>query len=182
MKTNLIPIKVLLYRRNGEGADWPNMNVIDSALRGNQGWSKFIDSDGIGWLYDKISNLGTGADHGTACTLVPKSFADAVVMAYPDLISTMTEVEFEDFYDNRSTINQPVETLDNEVLQGIAARVQLEKDAVAPAPSAEIVAARAKCLDPNEQNYPGIKKNLKKRWADAKGEFNAEVHPDKAKV
>ena len=182
MKSDLIPIMVLLYRRKGEGADWPNLNAIDSAVRGGQPWSKYIDSAGIGWLYDKVSNLGTGADHGTACTLVPKPFADAAVAAYPDLISTMTEDEFEDFYDNRSTVNQPTETLDTEVLQGIAARVQLEKDGVAPAPSAEIVAARAKCLDPAEKDYRGIRKNLKKKWVDAKAEFNASVYASKAKV
>ena len=182
MKRDLIPIKVLLYRRAGGGADWPDMNVVDSAVRGGQLWSKYIDSAGIGWLYDKVENLGTGADHGTACTLVPKPFADAAAAAYPALISTMTEEAFEDFYDNRSAVNQPTETLDTEVLQGIVARVQLEKDGVAPAPSQEIVEAREKCLNPNEQNYRGIRKNLKRKWKDAKSEFNISVHPDKVKV
>ena len=182
MKTDLIPIKVLLYRREGEGADWPDLNVIDPAIRGGQPWSKYVDAQGIGWLYDKLSNLGTGAEFGTACTLVPKPFADAAVVAYPALISTMTEVEFEDFYDNKSAVNQPIETLDTDVLQGIVARVQLEKDGVAPIPSAAIVAARAKALDPAEKDYRGIRKNMKKAWSDAKGEFNISVHPDKAKV
>ena len=67
-------------------------------------------------------------------------------------------------------------------MQGIAARVQLESAGMAPAPSAEIVAARAKCLDPAEQKHRGIRKNMRKVWEDAKGELNASVHPDKAKV
>lgn len=181
MKANLVPIKVLLYRRPSGGADWPDMNVVSVGSRGNKPWSKFVDSDGIGWIYDKVENLGTGADCGAACTLVPKPFADAAVAAYPALISVLTEAEFETFYNERAMVNQPTEKIDTEVLQGIAARVQLESDGVAPAPSAEIVAARTKCLDPAEQKYPGIRKNLKKNWSDAKSEFNAEVHPDQAK-
>lgn len=182
MKTNLYPIKVVLYRRNGGGADWPDLNVVESSLRGDQPWSKYVDSGGIGWLYDKVENLGTGAEHGTACTLVPKPFAEAAVEAYPALISIITEEEMETFYNDRSAVEQPTEHLDIDVLQGIAARVQLEKDGVAPAPSAAIVTARGKCLDPSEQKYRGVRKNLKKKWDDAKIEFNASVHSDKAKV
>ncbi|HDZ13753.1 hypothetical protein LCGC14_1023760 [marine sediment metagenome] len=181
MKSDLIPIKMLLYRRPGAGADWPDLNVIDINLRGGQPWSKFVDSDGIGWIYDKISNLGTGATNGTVCTLVPKPFAEAAVDAYPELISILTEEEFETFYNERSTVDQPVENLDTDILQGIAARVQLEKDGTAMAPSQEIIDARGKCLDPTERHHRGIRKNLRKEWKDAKGEFNVSVHPDKAK-
>lgn len=181
MKSNLIPIKVLLYRRSGGGADWPDLNVVDASLRDNQPWSKYVDAAGIGWLYDKVENLGTGADHGTVCTLVPKPFAEAAAAAYPELISIIDEAAFEDFYDNRSALEQPIEYLDTEVLQGIAARVALEQAEIAPGPSQEILDARDKCLDPSQQTYRGIRKNLRKRWVDAKDEFNASVHPDKAK-
>lgn len=177
MKVDLVPIKVILYRRADGGADWPNFNVLESSLRDNKPWSKFIDASGIGWLYDKVENLGTGADNGTAYTLVPEAFADAAVAEFPSLVSIIDEAEFKIDYEARMSVNMPTEHLDDDVLQSIAARKQLEDLGVAPAPSAEIIAARVKCLDPDEQHYRGIRKNLRKKWDDAKGSFNVEILP-----
>lgn len=182
MKTNLVPIKVILKRRPNGEADWPDFNAIDSSIRDNRPWSKFIDSKGIGWLYDKIENLGTGADHGTACTLVPENFANAAVVQFPDIVSIIDEAEFETFYNERAMVRMPTEFLDTDVLQGIMTRKQLEDTGIAPAPSAEILAARIKCLDPTEQNYRGIRKNMKKKWADAKIDLQVEIHPTYVKV
>ena len=181
MKTNLVPIKVILTQRSNGEADWPDFNVIDPAIRNNIPWSKYIDSRGIGWLYDKIENLGTGADNGTACTLVPENFANAAVALFPDKVSIIDEATFDTFYNQRATIRMPTEFLDTDVLQGIVARKQLEELGEALPPSIEIVAARAKCLNPDEQNYRGIRKNLKKKWTDAKKELNVEIHPTYAK-
>ena len=181
MKTNLVPIKVILKRRANGEADWPDLNIIEASKRDNKPWSKFIDSNGISWLYDKIDNLGTGAANGTACTLVPKDFADAAVLAYSTLVSIISEADFEIFYEERAVVRMPTEFLDTDVLQGIAARKQLEDLGEAPAPSAEIIAARAKCLDPTEQNFRGIRKNLRKKWDDAKTDMNVTVHLDQAK-
>jgi len=181
MKTNLVPIKVILgLRPNGEAA-WPNFNEIDPSIRDNQPWSKFIDSKGIGWIYDKVENLGTGADHGTACTLVPEDFADAAVESFPGTVSIINEVAFSEFYTNRAMVQMPTEFLDTDILQGIVARKQLEDLEVAPAPSEEILTARAKCLDPNEQHYRGIRKNLRKNWDSAKADLGVEIHSTYAK-
>ncbi len=181
MKTNLVPISVKLYRRNNGEAAWPNFNIISLALRENKPWSIFIDSNGIGWFYDKVNNLGTGAKHGTACTLVPEAFANAAVDNFPLLVSILTEAEFETFYEEKAALNMPTEYLDTEVLQGIVARVALEDAGLAPPPSQEIHDARAKCLDPSETDYRGIRKNNRKKWTDAKVAMSATVHPDYAK-
>jgi len=182
MKTNLVPIQVKLFRRANGEADWPDFNQIDSVLRDNQPWSKFIDSKGIGWLYDKIDNLGTGAEHGTATTLIPEPFADAAAQLFPSVVSIVDEATFEVFYNDRALVRMPTEFLDTEILQGIVARKQLEDLNVAPAPSDEIVDARKKCLDPVEQNHRGIRKNLKKKWKDAKGDYQVTVLPTYEKV
>jgi len=182
MKVDLVPIKVILKRRANGEADWPDFNVIDSAKRNHKPWSKFIDAHGIGWLYDKVDNLGTGADNGTACTLVPEEFANAAVEKYPTLVSILSEAEFETFHDERAMVRTPMEHLDTDILQGIIARKQLEDLGVAPVPSAEIVAARTKCLDPDDQDHRGIRKNLKKKWVDNKQELNVEVLPMYAKA
>lgn len=181
MKTNLVPIKVILKRRANGEADWPDFNAIDSAKRQHKPWSKFIDAHGIGWLYDKVDNLGTGADNGTACTLVPEEFANEAVALFPSLVSIIDEATFEAFHDDRAMIRTPTEHLDTDVLQGIVARKQLEDLNEAPAPSPEIVEARAKCLDPADQDHRGIRKNLKKKWSDNKKELNVEILPTYAK-
>lgn len=180
-KTDLVPIKVILNRRASGGADWPDFNQIDASIRNNQPWSHFIDNQGISWHYDKVSNLGTGAANGTAMSMVPADFANAAVILFPSVVSIIDEATFETFYEDRVSINAPIEHLDTEVLQGIAARVALEDAGTAPVPSAEIIAARTKCLDPSEQNYRGIRKNMKKVWEDTKGELNITVHPNQAK-
>ena len=182
MKTNLVPIQVKLFRRANGEADWPDFNQIDSALRDSQPWSKFIDSKGTGWIYDKISNLGTGAVHGTATTLIPEDFANAAVARFPNLVSIVDEATFELFYEQRALIRMPTEFLDTEVLQGIVARKQLEDLGEAPPPSQEIVDARVKCLDPSEQNYRGIRKNLKKKWKDAKSDYQVTIHSTYEKI
>ncbi len=182
MKSDLVPIQVKLYRRDNGEADWPNFNEIESSLRDDKPWSKFIDASGIGWLYDKVSNLGTGADYGTACTLIPEDFADAAVALFPLTVTILSEADFEIFHDERAMVRSPIEHLDTDVLQGIAARKQLEDLNVAPAPSVAIVAARAKCLDPDDQDHRGIRKNLKKTWKDNKVELNVEVLFKYAKV
>ena len=180
-KINLVPIKVILKKRDNGQVAWPNFNEIDSEIRRGQPWSHFIDNHGIGWHYDKVENLGTGAESGCAATLIPKEFADAAVGLFPELVSIVGEAEFELFYDERVTVDQPIEFLDTEMLQGIAARVQLEENGIAPAPSNEITAARAKCLDPKEQNHRGIRKNMKKKWSDVKKELKVELHPNSQK-
>lgn len=181
MKVDLVPIKVILKRRSNGEAAWPDFNVIDSAKRQHKPWSKYIDAHGIGWLYDKVDNLGTGADHGTACTLIPEEFANEAVAAFPMLVSIMSEADFEIFHDTRAMVRTPTEHLDTDVLQGIIARRQLEDLGEAGAPSAEIVEARAKCLDPTDQNHRGIRKNLKKKWIDNKKELKVEILPTYAK-
>jgi hypothetical protein len=106
-------------------------------------------------------------------TCVPEDFALAVLALFgpsgteeKGIVTRISEAEWETFYDERAHAHEETEKLDTAVLQGIAARVALESDPNAPTkpPSAEILAARAKCLDPDEQNYRGIRKNLDKTW------------------
>ena len=72
--------------------------------------------------------------------------------------------------------------MDNEDLQANKTRVELEKAGVAPKPSPFIVGARAKCLDPEDQDHRGIRKNLARLWKDAKEKhFRVSIHSDYCK-
>ena len=180
-KENLVPIKLLLFRQRNGQVDYPEFNRIDSDIRNDMPWSHYIDSFGIGWHYDKIENLGTGHDFGTCCTLVPKDFADAASLLFPDLVSIIDEAEWETFYDERCHAREPEEFLDTEVLQGIVARIDLEDRRAAPPPSQSIVNRRAEALDPNDTATMGIRKNENKTWALFKAKTNLTIHSDQRK-
>jgi len=164
----LVPIKIYIAPgMTPQGAKqmaYPNLNDLKPELRGHMDWCYFVDSFGIGLMYDKIDNLGNGQDHEYAYTCVPEPFARAAVATFPDQVTIVSEKEMEDFYNNKSRCFMETEVLDRDALQTIAARVQLEKDGIAPLPSKEIQELRRQCLDPECQHRPGIRKNLRKTW------------------
>jgi len=179
----LVPIKVKIVRAPDGSHGYPQFNRLPAEVRGHLDWSKFFDSHGIGWHYDKLSGFGE-VDDGTVpaghrhrnddpdcwygATCVPEAFAVAAQAEFPSEVEILTEAEFESFYDDRAHVNEDDESLDTDVLQGILARVQLEEKGIAPAPSAEILAKRARCLDPSDQGARGIRKNVGRKWADFK--------------
>jgi len=176
-KTDLVPIKVKLCERmvdNQRRVDWPNLNKISSDIRKEMGWSTYIDMYGIGWHYDKVENLGTGADCGWAYTCVPKDFADAAEAAYPQLITRVKEADFEIFYDTRSHVYEPVNHIDHERLMGLKAALDLGG---ITSTDSELL----KALDPNDK-CGGICKNDHKTWALCKGCYlGLTIHVDYAK-
>jgi hypothetical protein len=167
-KTDLVPIKVKVFLGDDGKMAWPNFGLISASIRASQDWATFVDSHGTGWIYDKVENLGLGDDHDTACALVPKAFADEAVAHFPTLVSITDEAAFEEFHNNRSLVKQPDQFLDKEELVALNALVQLEAAGVAPAPSQAALDERAKMLDPTNQNARGIRKNVNKRYADAR--------------
>lgn len=165
-KTNLIPIKVkLIMKATGEGIDWPDLNQISEEIREGLAWSRYIDIRGIGWHYNKVSNLGKGGDYGEAATCVPETFANAAVALFPDKISILTELEFEDFYDNYSHIEEPDEEIDFEIIQGIQAKQAL---------GLTLTSQQLSAIDPNTDTR-GIRKNKNRFWVDYKASIGLEI-------
>jgi len=156
---DLVPIKVIIRKKNDGGALYPNFNQIDGALRSNMRWSTFIDSMGIGWHYDKIANIGTGEETGTCCTCVPKGFADAAIAMFPADVSKMTEVEFGSFHDDRAHAHESEDNISLEVLQSIQVREAL--GIVIPANE------KANILNRDHPSL-GIRRNRKKKWQTVK--------------
>lgn len=178
MKTNLVPIKVKIGIGTDGKEEYPQFNNLNSDVRASMDWSNYIDAHGTGWHYSEEGH-GEGADPDNwyGCTLVPKPFADAAVSKFPDQVQIISESDFEDFYDNDSMSKQETEILDTTVLQGIAARVQLEESSAPTVePSAEILELRRKALDPNEPNR-GIRKNPRRKWKDFKKFSSLQLDP-----
>ena len=198
---DLVPIKVRIVLGPDGSHQFPPFNQVPPEARGHLDWSKFLDAYGLGWHYDRVSGFGESdagnadvpaghehrnEDHGCwyGATCVPKAFADEAVTRWPGEVSKLTEEAWASFYDDRAHASEPEEILDTEVLQGILARVQLEEapssSSPTKTPSTAIKAARAKCLDPDCQTHPGIRKNLGRLWADHKARLGCTIHPDHA--
>jgi len=162
-KTDLVPIKIKLCMKmvdNEKRIDYPALNNLSSNTRKGLGWSVYVDIYGIGLHYDKVENLGTGADCGYACTCVPKDFADAAANKYSLLISIISEAEFEKFYNERSHVYEPENIINHERLMGLKAAIDL---GALQANAPEVT----KALDPTDR-CAGICKNMNKTWADCK--------------
>lgn len=181
MKNDLVPIIVTLFRRPNGHADWPDFKQLDPSILQGMLPSHYIDNMGTGWFRDNVDNLGTGHTHGTALTLVPEDFANAAVAQFPDIVRIADEEEVETFWEERVTINQDVEFIDTEALQGIKTRMDMEAAGQLPIPSQEIIDARNRALDPNDDRKAGLRRNRLKKWEDAKQKLRVTVHPNQRK-
>lgn len=168
MKT-LVPIKMTVGINAKGHYDYPDFNSLPGSLRNDLDWSIFFDKHGGCMHYDKIQNIGKGADNEVVMTCVPENFAVAAATAFSNVEIT-TEAELENFFDNRSKVNLPDELIDKDRLDGLTARRALlitrgnnENSQIVKDVDAEIDDA----LDPNNTK-PGVRKNNDRRWADFK--------------
>lgn len=156
----LVPIEVKIGRGLVNGkvqAIYPNFNKIDKVIRKGLDWSYYFDVEGIGWHYDMTDKLGEGVDPNLqfGVTCIPKDFALASVLLFPTNVSILTEVQFEDFYDNKSHINDQINIIDIDAIQSIKIKRDLGKKEDKDDKDA---------LDP-DNDRPGIRKNYNKTWS-----------------
>jgi hypothetical protein len=164
---DLVPIKVKIGLKSNGHAKYPNFNQLYTVQVKGMDWAHYVDTMGLSWHYDKTS----GHKEDTADSpfgqqwgmlIVPKEFADEAILAFPDTVSKMTEVECEDFYDNKAHAHEPDELVDE-----IALKAFEIKEKMGVSLSSEEKIKKDKALDPNDPT-PGIKKNLNKKWVDFK--------------
>jgi hypothetical protein len=134
-------------------------------------WSYFIDRLGYGMHYSQ--HKGEHGKPQCCWTLVPEDFAKAAAKAFAE-VTLKSEDEWAEFYDKDAKSLDDTEFIDKDKLQGILARIELEKAGVAPSPSKEIQELRRQCLDP-ECDLSGITHNHRKTWAQAKVKDGIEI-------
>lgn len=127
----------------------------------------FFSKKGSGPNYNKVANLGRGDDFGEVIYVIPAANTDLILAAGLTDVAGMTEVELEDFWDNKSHANEPDQFEDEDALQAIAAKRQL-----GISESAQDVRA----LDPDDEHF-GIRKNRRKSWARFKTFRDWEITP-----
>lgn len=161
---NLVPIKINIGLREDNGQHkFPLFNDLESGIRGNMDWSYFVDKHGLGWHYDKccshrIEKPGAPFGMQWGMLLVPKKFADAAIEKFGDVVTKMTEVECEEFYNVHCHAHEPEIRIDEKVMESIKT-----KESLGIALSEEDKSA----VNPQTETR-GIRKNLNRNWTDFK--------------
>lgn len=167
MPEEYLPIKIKVVRGLNEFI-YPDLNQISSSIRKELTWQKFTELYGTNIRYDTVDSviLNNNAE-GYCGSVVPKAFATEAKRLFPDLITIMSEIEWEDYYNNNLAKYDPLEHVDYDVLKVHQLRMQMEKEGMIPAPSQEILEERRNSLDP-DCPAPGIRKNVTKKWENFK--------------
>lgn len=163
MPRSLVAISITIGLQSNGHADYPPFNTLASVIADGNDWSYYVDRVGIGWCYDATSGhkqggaTPVGVQEG--CLLVPQAFADEAVAAFgatPYNIKKVTPAEFATFYDTRSAVRMPEETVSTDALK----RIDAKRAASIPLSKADDDA-----LDP-AKDEPGINKNMRRHWVD----------------
>lgn len=166
---DVVAIKVKIgLRANGHAdhPDWTKLPMINSDSEVRQHCPS-------GWIYDKSCGHQEERINGDSwdspkgmqwgCLLCTEQFADEAVAAYPDRIIKLTEIEFQDFYDNKALAHMPAKTYDIDILQGLKIELELKEKLLQD--TTELKVKIAKALDEND-NEPGVRKNKNRYWTD----------------
>jgi hypothetical protein len=147
-------------------------------------WSKYIDVHGNGMHYDKTcghkeDSAESPFGHQFCCLCVPEAFAYEALALFPTKVFEITEVDFEDFHDNKAHAHEPDESISADILNGLSARrslmVALEKTVGDAEAIAKLDIKIAKALDPLDKTEQGVLKNDNRLWADSKAVKGIEL-------
>lgn len=171
-------IKVKIGLRPNSHADHPDWTTL--SLAGGDELVVKQHQFGGGWKYDKTS--GHAEDTADSpigqqwgMMLVSEQFAIEALAKFPALVTRMTEAETQTFWDDKAHAHLTDERRDVNELTALRAEFQLVKDLAAEFPGNTKLQNRLvtlktqvqKALDPDD-NTPGVKKNIQRRWVDAK--------------
>jgi hypothetical protein len=133
---DLVPIKVKIGLRPDKHVDHPNWRVlpmVNSKELVKDKKKEVVRNVPFGWMYDEACGHGdarVGAGDWNSpkgmqwgCLLVTRAFADDALATFPLLVTELTEVEFETFYDNM--FNPPGVLHDVGVFQKLEAEYNL---------------------------------------------------------
>ena len=166
MSQELVPIKVKIgLRSNGHAdhPDWTRLPMINSDSDVRQ----YCPS---GWIYDKScghqeASVDSPMGMQWGCLLGTRKFVDEALATFPELITELTEAEFQDFYNNKARKHLSENSYDVDVLKGLETELNLREKLAQDTTDLKVKIAKA--LDPNNDER-GIKKNKERYWADYK--------------
>ena len=173
-KEDLVAIRIRVGltadSKGNKRAKFPPFANLPSAVRGEMNWSVFVDTYGTGLERDNVAGYGRSDDYNPdkmtqfVCTCVPSEFADAAVEMFPKYVEIIEESDMEIFYNERAHADAPDELADNERLQTIVLKGQLD---------ITLSDADKDALDPAKKEK-GLRTNPNKTWARHKAEHGLD--------
>lgn len=174
---DLVPIKVKIGLRANGHADHPDWTLMPMIINDRDMRTYCPD----GWLYDK--KCGHDDDDETSprgqqwgYLLGTRAFVDQAKTTFPDLITELTEEEFEGIFEDRITGHMPENNHDINILQGLQIELALKESLLQD--TTDLKTKIAKAIDPDDDTEPGIKKNKKKKWTDFKALKGITIEED----
>lgn len=169
---DLTPLKVTITLTAQGSAKYPDFNSLQCVIDSNMDWSKYVDTHGLGWHYDKTSGhadstVDSPKGQQFGVLVVPEVFATQAVSAFPECVK-LTEVELQDFYDNKAHAHESDVVIDEKSLKYVEA---LQAKGSLTPKETEII---NKILDPTDKT-PGVIENRKKKWADVKADLGINI-------
>ena len=170
MARELTPIKVKIGLRPNGHADYPSFNELACVTSSGMDWSKYVDIQGLGWQYDKASGhkeetIDSPFGQQWGVLVVPDVFAQQAIAQFPELCEELDEVTLEIFWNEKAHAHELDEMVDENVLGQIKAKQDL---------GIALTTDQIKALDPDDPT-PGIRKNKRKKWADAKALMGVSI-------
>ena len=173
MAEKLVRIRVKIGLRANGHADHPDWSKVPMCFTSDD-MRKYCPQS---WLYDKVSGhqtetLDSPIGQQFGYLLGTRAFVDQAIATFPELITELTEAEFETIFNTRVMGHIPENKYDQQVLAGLQIELSL-KEAIAQDTTALKVKI-AKAIDP-EDAEAGIKKNKEKKWSDFKVNKGIEI-------
>jgi len=162
-----VPIKVIIGLRPNGHADHPDWKQLPlQKVRGE----RHEDHQIVKWVYDKTSGhqdntVGSPRGQQFGMMLVTSTFADEAIAQFPELVTIMTEVEAQDFWETKGHAHLPENDIDVDVL--LALKAQRDLMMALGKPTVALDAQITRALNPDNREL-GVRKNRTKLWADAK--------------
>ncbi len=160
---DLKAIKVTIGTKVVEGrrqAAYPDFNQLQIVRDSKMDWAYWVDANGGGWHYDKCCAHAVerpGSPMGTqfGMLLVPAMFSIQAVSMFPGVVQEIVEADVEAFYNDHAHAHEPVESVNERIVNGIAAKGNA---------GVTLLAHDHAALDPDDPT-PGININANKTWA-----------------
>lgn len=166
-----VPLRVRIGLKPDGSADYPDFNTLAAVVASGLDWSIYIDRLGLSWQYERL-----GHDDDTAQSprgvrfgllLVPGDFADQAELAFPAVVTKLTEGQASSFYDNRHAVDIQDEEIDLPILNRIRRKQEL---------GGTLNAQQLAALDPTSRER-GVRENSLKTWARFKTKIGFTIRP-----
>ena len=160
----LVGIKVKILLKDDGKAQYPNWSQT-SFRQANPNYK--IGKFG-GWHYDKCGHTKYDVDSPLGMQygllLVEQAFADEAVSLFPDLVTKLTAIETEAFWNNKAYAHISENRYNMDILNGLKAEYDIKT--ILGQDTTNIKAKMAKAIDPSDAE-PGISQDRHKTFSTA---------------